>query len=60
MTTKHTPEQPTVHSIIGHYTPNHRQTLCFAINELEELVKSTHTDNNIKALELLNQALSLL
>lgn len=55
-------QQPTdnFHPIIGYYTSNPRQTLCFAINELEDLVKSTPTDNNIKALELLNQALSLL
>ena len=41
-------------------TPNPRQTLCWAINELEDQVKSTPTDNNIKALELLKEALSLL
>ena len=37
-----------------------KQTLCFAIKELEDLVKSTPTDNNVRALGLLNQALSLL
>lgn len=41
-------------------TPNPRQTLCWAINELEDLVKSTPTDNKAKALELLKEALSLL
>ena len=41
-------------------TSNPKQTLCFAINELEDLVKSTPTDNNVRALGLLNQALSLL
>lgn len=54
--------QPTnnSHPLIGYYTPNPRQTLCFAINELEDLVKSTPTNNNVKALELLKEALSLL
>ena len=54
--------QPTnnFHPLIGYYTPNPRQTLCFAINELEDLVKSTPTNNNVKALELLKEALSLL
>lgn len=40
--------------------PNPRQTLCWAINELEDLVKLTPTDSNTKALELLKEALSLL
>ena len=47
-------QQSTVNSL------NPRQTLCWAINELEDLVKSTPTDNNIKALGLLKKALSLL
>jgi hypothetical protein len=41
-------------------TPNPCQTICFAINELEDLVKEKPTDNNVKALELLKEALSLL
>ena len=54
--------QPTYnsHPLIGYYTPNPRQTLCWAINELEDLVKLTPTDNNVMALGLLKEALSLL
>ena len=42
------------------FTPNPCQTICFAINELEDLVKEKPTDNNVKALGLLKEALSLL
>ena len=41
-------------------TPNPCQTICFAINELEDLVKEKPTDNNVKALELLKEALNLI
>jgi hypothetical protein len=50
--------KPHIHTLT--FTPNHNQTLCFAINELEDLVKEKPTDNNVKALELLKEALSLL